>query len=70
MADIAALEGELALLRDIRSRGVFRARIGEEEITYRTDAELSAAISDLEARISGAQGRAVRTVRFTSSKGL
>ncbi|KKL05942.1 hypothetical protein LCGC14_2601000, partial [marine sediment metagenome] len=53
------------------AKGVQRVRMGDEEITYRSDAEMVAAVSDLQRRINAAQGRpAVQAVRFTTSKGL
>ncbi len=70
MTDIATMITQLDTLREHRAKGIQRARMGDEEITYRTDAEMVAAISDLESRISAAQGRSIRTVRFTTSKGL
>jgi len=70
MADVATMTAQLDTLRDARAKGIQRARMGDEEITYRTDAEMVAAISDLESRIAAAQGRTIRTVRFTTSKGL
>lgn len=70
MADIATLQAQLDKLQDTRSKGVLRLRMGDEDVTYRTDAELAAAISALEGRIAAAQGQTVRKVRFTSSKGL
>jgi DNA-directed RNA polymerase sigma subunit (sigma70/sigma32) len=70
MADIATLQAQLDKLQDTRSKGVLRLRMGDEDVTYRTDAELAAAISALERRIAAAKGQTVRTVRFTSSKGL
>jgi hypothetical protein len=70
MADLATMLAQLETLREARAKGVQRARLGDEEVTYRPDPELAAAISDLESRITAAQGRAVKTVRFTTSKGL
>jgi hypothetical protein len=70
MADIVTMAAQLEELRGWRAKGVSRLRHGEEDVTFRSDAELAAAISDLEGRIAAAQGRSVRTVRFTTSKGL
>ena len=70
MPDLTELQTQLDGLRAVRAKGVNRLRMGAEEVTYRTDAELLAAICDLERRIAGAQGTAIRTVRFASSKGL
>ena len=70
MPDLTELQAQLDGLRAVRSKGINRARMGSEEVTYRTDAELLAAISDLESRIGTAQGTTIRSVRFTTSKGL
>lgn len=50
----------------IRSRGAD----SEEEVEFKTDAELAAAIADLERRINAAAGGRANTVRIYSSKGL
>jgi len=71
MADLASMIAQLDTLQDARAMGVLKARMGDEEVTYRADSEMVAAISDLQSRIRLAQGQpAVRTVRLTSSKGL
>lgn len=70
MADLATMTAQLSKLQDIRAKGAERVRMNGEEVTFRSDAEIAAAIGDLESRISTMQGRTVRTVRFTTSKGL
>ena len=71
MADLSTMIAQLDRLQDARAKGVQRVRMGDEEITYRSDAEMVAAVSDLQRRINAAQGRpAVQAVRFTTSKGL
>ncbi|MBS0573134.1 MAG: hypothetical protein JSS08_07775 [Proteobacteria bacterium] len=70
MATLAELQADLDALRRIRNAGVSRVRYDDKETTYRTDAEITAAIRDVEAQISDLQGATVRTVRFTTSKGL
>jgi hypothetical protein len=49
MADYAAL---LEQLIEARYSGVLRVRHGDRDITYRSQAELDAAIRDLEGRIN------------------
>lgn len=66
---------ELATLRDelvtLRARGVMTVRNGNGElVTYRSDAEMAAAITDLEARIKRASAPRPGAVLFSSSKGL
>lgn len=70
MADLATLQAQLEQLQALRAGGVERTRYDGKEVQYRTDAELADAIRDLEARIAGLQGQTIRTVRFTTSKGL
>lgn len=70
MADLATMTAQLSKLQDIRAKGAERVRMNGEEVTFHSDAEIAAAIGDLESRISTMQGRTVRTVRFTTSKGL
>lgn len=54
-----------------RYRGVRTVEIEGRRITYATDAEMAAAIADLERRIAEAEaGARRRIVRTTASKGL
>jgi hypothetical protein len=54
-----------------RYRGVRTVEIEGRRITYATDAEMAAAIADLERRIVKAEaGARRRIVRTTASKGL
>jgi hypothetical protein len=50
MADYAAL---LEQLIEARYSGVLRVRHGDRDITYRSQADLDAAIRDLETKVSG-----------------
>ena len=54
-----------------RFRGVRTVEIEGKRITYATDAEMAAALADLERRIEQAEtGARRRIVRTTASKGL
>ena len=54
-----------------RYRGVRTVEVDGRRITYANDAEMAAALSDLERRIADAQnGRRRRIVRATARKGL
>ena len=54
-----------------RFRGVRTVEIDGRRVTYATDAELAAAITDLERRIAGAQeGGRRRRILTSASKGL
>ena len=70
MADVVTLLTQLAALQDIRASGVQSARTGDNEVSYRSEKDLAAAISDLERRIAAAQGQTINRVRFNTSKGL
>ncbi|MFT4015065.1 MAG: hypothetical protein QM682_17090 [Paracoccus sp. (in: a-proteobacteria)] len=66
---------ELAQMRDAliraRARGVRTLQVGTERVEYRTDAEMAAAINDLEARIARATTPArAGMVRFSTRKGF
>ena len=68
-------EPEMIAQRDAllaaRWRGVRTVEFEGRRVTYATDAEMAAAISDLERRIDGARtGGRRRMVRTTASKGL
>lgn len=70
MTDRARLEAILATLLEARFQGVRQIRFGDEEITYRSDAEMATVIADIERRIAAFRSPAVRTIRIQSSKGL
>jgi hypothetical protein len=58
-------------LLEARWRGVRTVEIDGRRITYATDAEMAAAIADLERRIADASaGARRRIVRTAASKGL
>ena len=68
-------EAEMTAQRDTllaaRWRGVRTVEFEGRRVTYATDAEMAAAISDLERRIDAAKvGGRRRIVRTTASKGL
>lgn len=74
MATVADLQVQLDALRAVRAGGEKRIRYrgpnGEQEVEYKTDAELAAAIFDLERQINAARGAKATTVRiFSSGKG-
>jgi hypothetical protein len=71
MATLAELHDRLDSLRSIRAGGEREVQYGEDRVVFRTDAELAAAIDDLERQIATASGaRPVRMVRFSTSKGI
>ncbi len=75
MAPTAPIEAdELADLRDAliraRARGVRVVQYEDKRTEYRSDAEMAAAIADLDRRIATAGGRRPAVVAFSTSKGL
>ncbi len=71
MADVATLQARLEKLRALRQNGAREVDTGDYRTKFGSDAELIAAIADLEGQLQIASGtRAVRTVRFSSHKGL
>jgi len=75
MTDLAALQSQLENLRNARAGGIsrlsFASPISRREVEYRSDAELAAAIGDLERRIAAQSvSAAPKLVYFNTSKGL
>lgn len=71
----ATLETQLEKLRAARATGAreieFTAGTGQSRrVQYKSDAEMAAAIADLEQRIAAVSGPPVRVIRFATSKGL
>ncbi len=70
MYTLAELQSQLRALRDQRASPEQSVSYDGDEVSYKTDAQLAAAIADVESRIASVEGRQVRKVRFTTSKGL
>lgn len=72
MATLAELQARLETLRVHRAAGTREVRLSEgRAVVYKTDAEMAAAISDLQQQILLAGGVSmVHTVRVAASKGL
>jgi hypothetical protein len=68
--DLASLTNELRRLNEVRRGGVKSYEIRDRRLEYRTGAELAAAIAEVQRRISVLNGREIRMVRFSSSKGI
>lgn len=71
---LAEMEDDLSALRKARATGARRVSFsmagGQQEVDYRNDAEMLAAIHDLERRIAEARGRQpVRLIYINASKG-
>ena len=74
MPDAASLQAQLDELRNLRAGGVHRLSVSdpvsERSIEYRSDAELAAAIADLERQLAAVGAGPVRMVTFSTSKGF
>jgi hypothetical protein len=71
--DLATLSAQRDRLIEIRTKGVRSYEIasgsGSRRLEYRSDAEVAAALADVERRIAALQGRRVSTVYINASKG-
>jgi hypothetical protein len=72
---MAVALSELESMRDAllraRAAGVRTVQSDTESVTYASDAEMRAALADLERRIAEARGSPrVSTIRFSTTKGL
>ena len=64
VTDLTELHTQLSELRAARASGIRRVEMRDRTVEYRSDAELAAAIRDLETRIAVAEGRpAVSVIR-------
>lgn len=70
MATVAELQERLESLRAMRARGVRAVQQDGKRVEYSSDAELAAAIADLERQVAGGTGARVHTIRINASKGL
>ncbi|ODR98918.1 hypothetical protein AUC68_07035 [Methyloceanibacter methanicus] len=68
--DLATLRAFRDALLKARFQGRRSIRFDDQEVAYRSDSELAAAIADCESRIAALEGRKVKAVRFNTSKGL
>ncbi|MFD0933865.1 phage head-tail joining protein [Methylobacterium trifolii] len=70
METISDLQAQLSKLRHLRSNGIFSVSIEGQETKFRSDAELAAAIADVERRLSIQSNGRITTIRLSSSKGF
>ncbi|MBV5300103.1 MAG: hypothetical protein JZU64_18760 [Rhodoferax sp.] len=72
MATLDELLNRREALRRLRAEGVQRLRADQEEVVYRPDTEMAAALADLDRQIAAVNsgGSPVSMVRFQTSKGL
>ena len=71
MPTVAELEAWAATLRTARYGGVLTVRTADgRTVTYKSDAELAAALADVERQMAGATTGTINTILVGSSKGL
>jgi hypothetical protein len=70
MSSVAELEAMREKLLHARFAGVRTVEYDGRRVTYATDAEMAAALADLERRIAAAQSGRVSQVRIQSTKGV
>ncbi|MDD3676897.1 phage head-tail joining protein [Thauera propionica] len=65
------LKAQREALKSARFNGVLTLKAGDKWITYKSDAELQSALSDLEREIAQAEGHPrARRIRTYAGKGL
>lgn len=69
MTAVADMQAQLEELRSLRAQGVRKARFGDDETEFRSDAELASAIADLERRIAAETAPRSRMIYPRVSKG-
>lgn len=70
MSELAQLTQWRDALMAARYRGVRTVEYDGKRVTYATDAEMAAALADLDRKIAAAGGSRVAVVRIASSKGV
>jgi len=71
MPTVVELQDRLEALRKARAQGVTQLRLADGRfIIYRTDAEMAAAIADVERQLAAASGTPVQTILAYGTKGL
>jgi len=70
MTDLAQLTAWRDALMAARYRGVRTVEYDGKRVTYATDAEMAAALADLDRKIAATGGSRVSIVRIASSKGV
>lgn len=64
------LEKQLTALQGLRAEGVLETRFGDDWVRFKSDRELKAAITDIQAEIARLQGRApAQSFVIRSNKG-
>jgi hypothetical protein len=71
MPTVDDVQTRLACLQQLRAAGTLRVEIDGRVVQYKSDAEMAAAIADLQRQLLMASGASmVHTVRVAATKGL
>lgn len=70
MATLEKMQEQLEALREARASGVRRVEYEGRGVEYRSDAEIAAAIADIERRIAALSRTTPSFVHISTSKGL
>mgnify|MGYP002619892389 CR=1 FL=1 len=70
MATVQDITARLEALRATRASGQRKMKHGDREIEYRSDAEIAAAIADLERQLADAVRPRPKNIVFTMNKGV
>lgn len=71
MADVATLQARLDALEASRATGELSVEYAGRSVTYKSDAQMAAAIADLKRQIAASQSPGpVRVVRVSGNKGF
>ncbi len=70
MPSVTDLQAWRDLLVEQRAQGIRTVEYEGFRVEYRSDAEMAAAIADLDRRIADASGTGPVTVRFSTNKGV
>ena len=69
MASLSDLISRRDKLETVRAKGVKSVSFGDDQVEYRSDTELAAAINDLNRQIAALETKPVRQVRVICDKG-
>lgn len=70
MATVEELQAQRDRLKEIRGKGIASYEIGDRSLRYRSDAEIAAAIADIDRQIAAASATPVRRVVVGTTKGF
>ena len=70
MADLTTLTAWRDKLEENRAKGLLTVESDGDRVTYKSDADMAAALASLNAQIAQLSGTRITDIRIESSKGL